>query len=165
MLKWTLYGVATLVSIVGLVAVAGYLLPVGHVASRDATFAATPDRVFATIADVARYGEWRPDVSSVEVLSTSPRTRWKEKGSNGEITFEIDEASPPSRLVARIADRSLPFGGTWTYELAPSGNGTKLTITERGEVYNPIFRFMARFVFGHTATLDNYLKALGRRLG
>ncbi len=26
----------------------------------------------------------------------------------------------------------LPWGGSWTYELAPAGAGTQLTITERG---------------------------------
>ena len=37
------------------------------------------------------------------------------------------------------------------------------TITEDGEVYNLIFRFMSRFVFGHTATMDAFLKNLERR--
>ena len=38
-------------------------------------------------------------------------------------------------------------------------------ITEDGEVYNPVFRFMSRFIIGHAATLDQYLTALGKRLG
>jgi hypothetical protein len=29
--------------------------------------------------------------------------------------------------VPRIADLNLPFGGTWTYELAPDPQGTALT--------------------------------------
>ena len=58
----------------------------------------------------------------------------------------------------------LLFGGTWTYELTPVGRATLLRITERGEVYNPVFRVMSRFVFGHTATIDAYLAALGARV-
>jgi hypothetical protein len=42
---------------------------------------------------------------------------------------------------------------------------TQITITERGEVYNPIFRFMSRYVFSHHATIDAYLTALGKKLG
>jgi len=42
---------------------------------------------------------------------------------------------------------------------------TRLTITEDGEVSNVFFRFMSRFVFGHTATLDSYLAALTKQLG
>jgi len=30
-------------------------------------------------------------------------------------------------------------------------------------VPNVLFRFMSRFVFGHTATMDTYLQALGRK--
>jgi hypothetical protein len=66
-------------------------------------------------------------------------------------------------MVVRIADPDLPFGGTWTYELKQEESGTRVTITERGEVYNPIFRFMSRFVFSHTATLERYLAALRAR--
>jgi hypothetical protein len=32
-------------------------------------------------------------------------------------------------------------------------------------VYNPVFRFLSRFVFGHYATMDDYLAALGGRFG
>ena len=66
----------------------------------------------------------------------------------------------PTLLVARIAGPSLPFGGTWTYRIAPAAGGSAVTITEDGEVYNPVFRFMSRFVFGHYATLDEFVKNL-----
>ena len=69
------------------------------------------------------------------------------------------------KLVTEIADAHLPFGGTWTYEFAPTATGTTLRITERGEVKNVIFRFVARFVLGHTATMETYLRDLGRRVG
>jgi hypothetical protein len=42
---------------------------------------------------------------------------------------------------------------------------TAVRITENGEVGNPVFRFMARFVFGYTATIDTYLIALGQKFG
>ena len=55
-------------------------------------------------------------------------------------------------MVTRIADPHLPFGGTWTYEIAPTETGSTLTITEKGEVYNPVFRFVSRYLQGYTAT-------------
>ena len=64
----------------------------------------------------------------------------------------------------RIADPKLPFGGTWTYEIAPTAGGSTLTITENGEVYNPIFSFMARFVFGYDGTMKTYLANLEKKL-
>jgi hypothetical protein len=42
---------------------------------------------------------------------------------------------------------------------------TRVRITEDGEVYNPIFRFVSRVVMGHTAMLDSYLRALGKAVG
>jgi hypothetical protein len=35
-------------------------------------------------------------------------------------------------------------------------SGTELTITENGEVYNPLFRFVSRFIMGHAATIEKY---------
>lgn len=78
--------------------------------------------------------------------------------------YEIVEQVPPRRLVTRVADPDLPYGGTWTFELAPEAPGTRLTITERGQVHNPIFRVLARFVFGYAATMESYLDELEARL-
>jgi hypothetical protein len=98
------------------------------------------------------------------------RARWLEAGGDGEILFERVEAVPAERLVTRIADPGLPFGGTWTYELADAeladaGQGTRLRITEDGEVYNPAFRFISRFVLGHGRTIERYLADLRRVAG
>ena len=164
MLRKLLIALGILVALVGLVTLIGYSLPVAHTASRTASLTQPADRVYVALTDVQSYPQWRSDVKSVEDLAASPR-RWREHGSNGDLTFEVVEANPPGRLVTRIADRDLPFGGTWTYELTPEGDGTRLTITEDGEVYNPIFRFMSRFVFGHTATMDQFLSDLKKRVG
>jgi hypothetical protein len=42
----------------------------------------------------------------------------------------------------------------------PAAGGTTLTVVERGEVYNPVFRFVSRYVIGHTRTLDAYFADL-----
>jgi uncharacterized protein YndB with AHSA1/START domain len=157
-----LIGIVALCLLVAFVVVTGYVLPVAHTASREARLEPGPERVFDLLADVEAYPRWRSDVRSVDVLSRDSPRRWAEHGSNGDITFEVAESHPPLRLISRIADRSLPFGGTWTYELEREGTGTRLTVTERGEVFNPVFRFMSRFIFGHTATIDRFLRDLQR---
>ena len=164
MLRWLFYVGGVVVLLIVIVIAVGYLLPVAHVASAEAIFHRQPVEVFDAIADVKRYAEWRPDVSRIEVLSTEPKLRWRERSSDGDITFEVDEATPPTRMRTRIADRSLPFGGSWTYEVTPSGSGTRVRITEHGEVYNPLFRVLSRFVFGHTATMERFLRNLGEKL-
>lgn len=163
MLRVLLYIVAGIVLLGAVVVMVGYALPQDHVASGSAHLTAPPDAVFATISDVRRYPEWRSDVSSVEVIASSP-LRWHETSGGDTITFEVVESRPPEHFRVRIADANLPFGGTWTYELTPDTSGTHLVITEHGHVYNPVFRFVSRLVFGHTATIDRYLAALARRV-
>ena len=135
-------------------------------ASRTAAVGRPPADVYALVADVASYSQWWSDVSNVEMLPAEPGVvRFREHMTSGAVVMEVVETVPPQRFVTRIADPDQPFGGTWTFEIAPDPAGSRLTITERGEVYNPIFRFMSRFVFGHTATLDSCLAALTAHLG
>lgn len=162
-MRWVLVVLLSLLAVVAVVALIGALLRQGHVASRSRSFAYPAERVFAAISDVRRYPEWRPGVREVTVLSEQP-LRWREDGTSGKVEFEVAESEAPRRQVVAIVSKDLPFGGRWEYEVAPDGGQTRLTITERGDVYNPIFRFMARFVFGHTKTMDDYLAALGPHL-
>jgi hypothetical protein len=46
----------------------------------------------------------------------------------------------------------------------PEGSVTRLTITERGVVYNPVFRFASRFIIGHAGSIEQYLAALEGRI-
>jgi len=78
---------------------------------------------------------------------------------------ELVEDVPGQRMVTRILDTNLGYSGSWTYVFAPSGDGTQLTITENGEVSNVLFRFMSRYFFSQTATIEAYLTALARRVG
>lgn len=165
-MRWVLGIVGFLMLVVLLVVAIGYALPRSHVASVSAQYAAPPDTLWATLTDVAAFPRWRNDLVRVELLPDENGQRgWREHGKNDVITYRVVASDPPRRLVTRIADETLPFGGTWMYELAPAGGGTRLTITERGEVYNPIFRFVSRFVLGYTGTMTTMLRALGAKHG
>ena len=161
MLRTVAWTISVLIALGLVVTVIGWLLPVGHVASRTVTLAAPPDRVFDTISRVDAYPTWWEQISRVEMLpSENGRTRFRQQTSTGPLVMEVENARPPSQFVTRIADPDQPFGGTWTWEIAPEGSGARVTITERGEVYNPLFRFLSRFVFGYTGTMASALRAL-----
>jgi hypothetical protein len=163
MFKWIGLVVLALALLVGGVAVAGSMLPVQHTAALSASFSQSPQQVWDVIAAPPT---WRADVERYEELpSPAGHRMWREYGKAGsKMTYEVLESDPPRKLVTQIADKNLPFGGTWTYEIQPQGSGSILTITENGEVYNPIFRFVSRYVQGHTATIDRYLKQLHSKL-
>jgi len=129
-----------LVFVVG--SVVGRSLPVGHVASRSATLPVPPERVWDVINDPA----------------------FMRSRGVGDVKTETVGSVPPRRLVRRIVGET-SFGGTWTSELdGEPGGGTRLVITENGEIYNSFFRFVSRYIVGHHRTIDSFLAALRRHL-
>jgi hypothetical protein len=162
-MKWMLIAGGSLILLVGVIALIGAMLPSAHKAMRWARFRQKPEAIYAVLAGPP---DWRSDVQKFEYLSDKDgRKQWWESTQGHRITYELVEDVAPSRRVTRIVDRSLPFGGTWTVEIVPDTQGAVVRITEDGEVYNVIFRFMARFVFGHTRTIEGYLRDLGRKFG
>jgi carbon monoxide dehydrogenase subunit G len=164
-MKWLLLIVAVVVVIVGGVAAIGATLPQNHVVSRSARLSVPPDTVWSIITNVADFPKWREDVKSVETVQGAAVFTWRENMSHGKLTFEATTFDAPTHLVAHIVGKSEGFGGNWDYQIQPAGAGSKITITENGEVYNPLFRFMSAYVMGHTATLDKYLTSLAARTG
>jgi uncharacterized protein YndB with AHSA1/START domain len=161
MKRWLIRGLGGIVGIVVLLLGIGFVLPVAHVASETRTIDASQEQVWAIIADPDGMAAWRPDVDRVDRLpDRGGLAVWREVGPGGTLTFETDAFSPPSRMVTRIADEGIPFGGSWTYDLVVSGTATELTITENGEVCNVVFRLVSKFIIGHDATLIAYLDAL-----
>jgi uncharacterized protein YndB with AHSA1/START domain len=165
-MKYALIVLGILAALLILVVAIGAMLPVRHTAARQIRIERPPDQVFALISDPAQFPSWRKSVSKVEILPDHAGHRvYRETGKDGSILYEVDSMVPSRTLVTRIADKSLPFGGKWTYSLTGDSASTVLTITEDGEVYNPLFRFVSRFVMGHTATIDGYLRDLAAHFG
>jgi len=144
------------------VVVIGSLLPKRHVASRSASYRATPEQLFSLISGPQN---WRPDVLSSETVPDSGgRELMRETTKNHEVvTYELQDRIPPTSITRRIATQDLPYSGSWAFSLQPNGGMTVVRITENGEVYNPVFRFVS-FVLGHTGTMDGYLRALGEAM-
>ena len=137
-MKIVLVLAAVVIAVVAMVLIVGASLPKRHTVSRSATFKLDPTTVYAAVRD--QYSKSAPGM------------------------YEIVEDDPGRRFVTRIAAQNLGYSGSWTHEFEQVPDGTRLTITENGEVTNIFFRFMSRFVFGHTATIDAYLKSLRRHL-
>jgi hypothetical protein len=165
-LKLLLFVVGLLLLSVLIVVGVGYTLPVQHVAARAIMLQEKPEQVFALISDFKNEPTWRSDVQQVDMLpDENGRTRFREKSSHGAITMMVVESAPPQRMVTQIEGKNLPFGGQWIFEISPTPAGCRLNITERGEVYNPVFRFVSRFLIGYTGTMDGYLKSVAKKFG
>jgi hypothetical protein len=163
-MRWILWIGAGLAVVVLILVVVGAMLPKAHTASRTVRIAMPPEALFAALSDVDRYQSWRPDVKSLQRLpDRDGKPAWIEDVGGMKIPLHFERMERPSLLVSRIDGSDLPFGGSWTYQIVPAAAGSDLTITENGEVSNVLFRFMSRFVFGHHATMDGFIKHLQAR--
>jgi hypothetical protein len=140
----------------------GAALPEKHTARRSRRFTAPPQRVFAAITGPQ---SWRSDIKESVTYTENGRQFMRETDKYGKkMTYEVVESAPPAHLKRIIADKNLPFGGSWTYDIAAHNGGSELAIVEDGEVYNPVFRFVSRYLIGQTRTMDVYLRDLDAEL-
>jgi hypothetical protein len=135
--KWVIAAAAGLAFVVAAIGIAGAMLPRSHRASRT-----------------LRTGRPPADVWTAVIAATAAST----------VPADTIESRPPNRLVTKVKDTEKMFGGTWTFDISPADRGSAVTITEDGWVANPIFRFMAKYVFGHHATMDATLKQVAKAL-
>ncbi|MFN8587294.1 MAG: SRPBCC family protein [Candidatus Eisenbacteria bacterium] len=158
--------VAAMVLLLGIAGILGWMTPRRHHAASEVTIAAPRDSVWAVLADMEHSPAWRRDVTAVKRLADRDgHPVWEQQSRDGAYALVLTTIEPPVRLVATVADTSQGFGGTWTWALAPAGTGTRVTLSEDGFVDHPMFRFLARYVFGlHTAQRAS-LRDLGRRFG
>jgi uncharacterized protein YndB with AHSA1/START domain len=166
-MRWILWSITLFMLLLGAVVIAGGLVSREHQVARTVELAAPPETVFAVIADLEDMPAWRPEVVRVERVPnpTDSLPTYRELGVRGPVTWAVVEARPPARLAVSIRGAGPGFEGTWIFDVAPASQGTRLTITERGEIDNPVFRFLSRFVVGYGKGLDAYLEALARHLG
>ncbi len=163
-MKWLLIGLGTLAAVALIVVAVGAMLPKAHVATRAIRLHKTPEAVWLVISGKP---DWRPEVVRTDSLpDQGGHAMWRETNKGGmTITYERMETDPPRRLVNRIADKTLPFGGGWTYAIDPEADGSIVRLTENGEVYNPLFRFVSRFIMGHASNIETALRSLAAHFG
>ncbi len=160
-------------SILGLVLLAGlvlYLLgrrlPERHIARVTVVLPASRPAVWAVITDYPGMTAWWPDVKGIR-LETRPNGEvwtWNKDSHGNEIAFRTKEEVAPARLVREIMGDNLPFGGTWTFELADQDNRTQLTITEDGFIKPPLFRAIVQYFIGLDKTMKSFATHLEKRL-
>jgi len=131
-MRYLLIAVGAVIVLGAVVAVCGILLPEKHTASRQARYRQTPDAVWAAITSYQ---------------------------GDSSLQYQVEASDKPHRYVTRATDPHHNFGGTWTWEIRPAEGGSTLRITEDAEIYNPMFRFVSRFIMGYTRSMDDALKA------
>lgn len=163
-MKFLFFAIGAVLVLVVLVVLIGLLLPKHHTVTRSTRFHATPQQLFALVAGPQN---WRPELAGSEDFTDEAGRRFTRETDRHKqiVVYELLDIDPPRGIQRRIATAGLPYSGVWNFTLQPADGGTTVQITEDGEVYNPVFRFVSRFILGHTASLDTYLRSLGKAIG
>ena len=135
---WILFVMAAIAAVVIALVVGGLATPREHAVARTTVVPAAPDAVWSTIRDASRHPE---------------------------LAFDVEDEDAPRRLVAALLSDDGPSADTWTWTLQPEGDGTRVIITQRRSIGNPVFRFIGTHFIGHTKTLDRYLRGLAELHG
>jgi hypothetical protein len=152
--------------LVVVVLIVGALTPADHSASRTLKTKQSPEAIWTAINDHANEPSWRDDVASVASAGErNGKPIWQENYKDGNtIQLITTESRPPNRMVREIAEEG-PFSGRWEIDIQPSGSGSNVRITEIGSVSNPFFRFVSKYVIGHTYQMEKYLTNLAKKFG
>ncbi len=144
----------------------GMTMPREHSVTSRVQLTAPRDSVWAVLRNFGDYPKWDTDFkSSVRGESRNSHEVWVQDAGGMTMSLEFKEVRAPARLVTEvITDEKSSWGGVWTYELATSGAGTEVTITEDGWIKPPLFRVMMKMMGTH-ATMDGVLKHLGAKFG
>lgn len=165
---WVALSLATVVAVAVLVVyVAGSLMPREHRSRVTATIRAGRAAVWAAISDYGAMPGWWPAVKAVRIerLPDGTELTWNRDAHGQEIPFRTVEARLNEKLVREITGKNLPFGGTWTFELAEApGGATELTLTEDGWIQPPLFRAVAKWFIGLDATQRDFIASLQKHL-
>lgn len=166
-MKWLLIIAGILLLSILVLLVIGLLQPVKHSVTRSIRLQEKPEVIFALIADMTNAPTWSSTVEKVEPLSAQDghaMARCTLKWGGMQMVMTQIECTPPARLVTSMAKDNGTVLGTWTYQITPDSGGCTVSLTEEGELKNPLFRALAR-MRGLDANITQTLHDLGAKFG
>jgi uncharacterized protein YndB with AHSA1/START domain len=166
-LQWAALIGASTAGVLALIALVGCFYPRTYMAGRAVRSQQPPAEVWKVICDFAAVPGWHPEVKTVERLpDVDGQAVWRETDRRGyPVQLRTVEALAPLRLVRQIADENGPFIGQWEFDIQEVGQGSRITLTERGDIANPFFRVMFWAFMTPSFYLEMYLRALSTKLG
>ena len=164
---WVLTTVGFLVGLVLIVLVIGTVLPRSQLGARTLILRQPPQAVWQVLTDFPGKPSWQPGVERFErIADRNGHEVWMEVHKSGaRVVFETIESHPPHRLVRRVPGDYGPFRGLFVVEITPIEGGCRVSFTQEGEVPNPFYRFVIRFLLPFEGFLDADLKALAAKFG
>lgn len=122
--------------------------------------AATPDAVWALLADVEGWADWNPTIISIEGASVVGTKVKLVSTLSPKRTFalSVDEVVPPRRMVWSDGMPLGLFTGTRTYTVEPSSSGAVFTMVE--EYTGPMAGLISRSIPDLSTSFDEFADGL-----
>lgn len=100
---------------------------------------APPERVWATLDDIATIERWNPGVRASELLgeqaSGAGASRVCDLGGRNYVHEEVVEHEPGRALTMRVTETNLPLRDTEIrFRVQPEGEGTRVTVSPQYQV-------------------------------
>src|ERR1041385_1263241 len=156
-MKIVLIFFVVLIALMVIMMLLGRMLPVKHTASQSKLFISSCNEVWNVVTDVTHWKSWLSDLKDLSITNDSTFV------ADG-VEYAISNSVPGVSFTTTIITKDLPYGGMWHYVFEKEGEGCRLTVTEIGEVYNPMFRFMSKYIFGHDGSLRKFMEVLSKHI-
>ena len=165
-LAWLGVASGALVGAVVVMSLLGWWMPSRYVTSQSLLLPVPVAEVWASLVDYPGQTAWRRGLSAVDRLpDDGPTEVWRERFGRSATLSRTIEARSPAWLVRESAAEGEAVRRRWEFALEPvvTPSNTRITLTERGEIRNPLRRFVVRFITGRSRTLRNFLRDLAGR--
>ena len=152
-MKTLKFAFAVIATLVVLSFVVGLCLPSDFQVSRATVMNAPPEAIYPFVASAKQWAEWsawNPKAKPEMTFSyegpelgkgSAVRLSNQKAPEQGSGVLTITEANPKTGVHYQVLlDNGFRIDGTFAFE--PSGAGTKVTWTDRGEFKNPWFRYL-----------------------
>ena len=143
----------------------GGQLPEVHEVTVKARFRASGPKLWTLISDFEGQPKWKKSLVSVKRQEGDGEVYVEDYGGT-KLTLKTEERIEGLRLVRALVNQKIPYQGSWTYQLEPLGQEEcLLTLTEKAQIQNPVFRFLAQGLFGYEESLKAALTELSEVAG
>lgn len=159
-------GVVFMLSVVFLTVYSiGLLLPRQQTAIASVRVEAEPEAVWDYVINSSALSAWPADSRYAQSAPEAGSAASRKRPVDGQTAIRVRKLVEPELLVVTFDNDQHPFIGTRTVEIHPVFGGTLLTITERGKITDPFYRFLSRVMFKDASGLHDYAARAQRALG
>jgi hypothetical protein len=143
-MKIIIIGIVTLLALIGLTGVLGFIIPEKKTANAEFTYNQNSDIVWSKMRDISGQTSWRNQIDSIEILDqTIGKETWIEKLKSGA-SVKLRTTMFKEKSLWGMETFDSPMIVQWVGELVPTKQqSTVVKFRYESSIANPYFRILA----------------------